>query len=135
MTIWYNLCWFGTFFRFWYHVPTKIWQPCLKTLSKPPAPKKVFEIWKSFRITLKTRWKLSFSLYRLITSSTLTSFNYSKTSLPLWVLCLACIYMYIHMYFCVYTYLFLCLYICIFVFIHMYFCVYTYVFLCLCIRM
>jgi hypothetical protein len=26
MTIWYIVCWFGTFFRFWYHVPRKIWQ-------------------------------------------------------------------------------------------------------------
>jgi hypothetical protein len=22
-----HFCWFGTFFWFWYHVPTKIWQP------------------------------------------------------------------------------------------------------------
>jgi hypothetical protein len=28
MTIWYILCSFGTFFRFWYHTPRKIWQPC-----------------------------------------------------------------------------------------------------------
>jgi hypothetical protein len=27
MTIWYILCSFGTFFRFWYHVPRKILQP------------------------------------------------------------------------------------------------------------
>jgi hypothetical protein len=27
MTIWYILCSFGTFFRFWYHVTRKIWQP------------------------------------------------------------------------------------------------------------
>jgi hypothetical protein len=27
MTIWYILCSFGTVFRFWYHVPRKIWQP------------------------------------------------------------------------------------------------------------
>jgi hypothetical protein len=25
--VWYILCSFGTFFRFWYHVPRKIWQP------------------------------------------------------------------------------------------------------------
>jgi hypothetical protein len=30
MTIWYILYSFGTFFRFWYHVPRKIWQPWLK---------------------------------------------------------------------------------------------------------
>jgi hypothetical protein len=32
MTIWYILCSFGTFFRSWYHVPRKIWQPwsCLR---------------------------------------------------------------------------------------------------------
>jgi hypothetical protein len=29
MTIWYSLCSFGTFFRFGYHVPLKIWQPWL----------------------------------------------------------------------------------------------------------
>jgi hypothetical protein len=27
MTIWNILCSFGTFFRFWYRVPRKIWQP------------------------------------------------------------------------------------------------------------
>jgi hypothetical protein len=27
MTIWYILCTFGNFFRFWYHVRRKIWQP------------------------------------------------------------------------------------------------------------
>jgi hypothetical protein len=26
--IWYILCSFGTFFRFWYHVPRKMWRPC-----------------------------------------------------------------------------------------------------------
>jgi hypothetical protein len=30
MTIWYILCSFGAFFRFWYHVPRKIWQPCIQ---------------------------------------------------------------------------------------------------------
>jgi hypothetical protein len=25
--IWYILWWFGTFFRFWYHVPRSLWQP------------------------------------------------------------------------------------------------------------
>jgi hypothetical protein len=30
MTIGYILCSFDTFFRFWYHVPTKIWQPWLE---------------------------------------------------------------------------------------------------------
>jgi hypothetical protein len=29
MTIWYILYSFGTFFRFWYHVPRKIWQAWL----------------------------------------------------------------------------------------------------------
>jgi hypothetical protein len=33
MNIWYNLCSFGTFFRFWYHAPRKIWQPCLPRAS------------------------------------------------------------------------------------------------------
>jgi hypothetical protein len=28
LTIWYILYSFGTFFRFWYRVPRKIWQPC-----------------------------------------------------------------------------------------------------------
>jgi hypothetical protein len=27
MTIWYILCSFGNFLRFWYHVLGKIWQP------------------------------------------------------------------------------------------------------------
>jgi hypothetical protein len=27
MTIWYILCSFGTFFRLWYRVPRRIWQP------------------------------------------------------------------------------------------------------------
>jgi hypothetical protein len=31
ITIRYILCSFGTFFRFWYHAPRKIWQPWLKT--------------------------------------------------------------------------------------------------------
>jgi hypothetical protein len=30
MTIWYILCSIGTFFRFWYPIPRKIWQPCSK---------------------------------------------------------------------------------------------------------
>jgi hypothetical protein len=28
MNIWFHLCLFGTFFRFWYHATRKIWQPC-----------------------------------------------------------------------------------------------------------
>jgi hypothetical protein len=31
MTIWYILYSFGTFFRFWYHAPRKILQPCCGT--------------------------------------------------------------------------------------------------------
>jgi hypothetical protein len=31
MAIWYILCPFGTFFRFLYHVPGKIWQPWSKS--------------------------------------------------------------------------------------------------------
>jgi hypothetical protein len=27
MAIWYNLCYFGTFFRFWYHEPKKSGSP------------------------------------------------------------------------------------------------------------
>jgi hypothetical protein len=27
MTIWYILCSLGTYFRFWYYVPRKVWQP------------------------------------------------------------------------------------------------------------
>jgi hypothetical protein len=34
MTNWYILCSFGTLFRFWYHVPRKIWQPCLVGLTE-----------------------------------------------------------------------------------------------------
>jgi hypothetical protein len=34
MTIWYILCSFGTFFRFWYRVPRKIWQPCFQPRKK-----------------------------------------------------------------------------------------------------
>jgi hypothetical protein len=34
MTIWYILYSFGTFFRFWYHVPRKIWQPCARATRK-----------------------------------------------------------------------------------------------------
>jgi hypothetical protein len=33
--IWYILCSFGTFFRFWYRGPIKIWQPW-RLLSIPP---------------------------------------------------------------------------------------------------
>jgi hypothetical protein len=32
-TIWYILCSFGTFFRFWSHVPRKIWQPWLSVIA------------------------------------------------------------------------------------------------------
>jgi hypothetical protein len=28
MTMWYILCSLGTVFRFWDHIPRKIWQPC-----------------------------------------------------------------------------------------------------------
>jgi hypothetical protein len=34
MIIWYILCSFGTFLRFWYHVPRKIWQPWIKVHPK-----------------------------------------------------------------------------------------------------
>jgi hypothetical protein len=30
--IWYILCIFGTFYRFWYHVRRKIWQPCRRSV-------------------------------------------------------------------------------------------------------
>jgi hypothetical protein len=32
LTIWYILCSFVTFFRFWYHEPRKIWQPRPRSL-------------------------------------------------------------------------------------------------------
>jgi hypothetical protein len=34
MTIWYMPCPSGTFLRFWYHVPGKIWQPCFQPRKK-----------------------------------------------------------------------------------------------------
>jgi hypothetical protein len=34
MTIWYILCSFGKFFRFWYRVSRKIWQPCPQAQSE-----------------------------------------------------------------------------------------------------
>jgi hypothetical protein len=42
------LCWFGTFFRFLYHVPRKIWQPwaAAKPVLFPPFPR-LWSTWSS----------------------------------------------------------------------------------------
>jgi hypothetical protein len=39
MAIWYILGSFGNFSPFWYVVPWKIWQPCLKLENEKQTPK------------------------------------------------------------------------------------------------
>jgi hypothetical protein len=49
MTIQYILCSFGNFFRFWYHVPRKIWQPCFSPCAE----------WELIKVySYKHRWQI-----------------------------------------------------------------------------
>jgi hypothetical protein len=45
MTIWYSLCSFNTFFRFWYHAPRKVWHPWLPQQENATFTKIIFFSW------------------------------------------------------------------------------------------
>jgi hypothetical protein len=57
MTIWYIWCWFGTFFRFWYHVPRKIWQPWAQRSTPSPRETRLQRSSTGRDGLLLTEWK------------------------------------------------------------------------------
>jgi hypothetical protein len=74
--IWDILWPFGTFrvhlvhfFRFWYHVPTKIWQPCAK---RPKALKPLVQTIRSYRKLGRFKGKLK--CFCCVKRSSLNSF-------------------------------------------------------------
>jgi hypothetical protein len=67
MTIWYTLCSFGTFFRFGYHVPRKIWQPCTSRQARTP----ISETWSVPATAQRLHWNFK-SFAKKLNSDKLT---------------------------------------------------------------